>query len=199
MAMRYESVATMRMNPSMWANSTPVSSGRPSSWEAARTTWRTASPSDDSERWVVGSLVLPTGGNSTTGYVWSRNVERAAEIVTWSPSSSSVTAPGSSRRTMSVDRAGRNDTTAVVDADHLVGHRDGEVEVGAGDAQRVAAARQQQAEEHRGGAASPTHGAAGGGQHVDECVALGSELHGRRSFRERALLVISRGKGTWER
>ena len=78
MAMRYESVATMRMDPSTRDTSTPVSSGRPSSWEAARTTWRTASPSAVSDSCVVGSLVLPTGGNSTTGYVWSLNVERAA-------------------------------------------------------------------------------------------------------------------------
>ncbi len=65
--MRYESVATMRRAPSTRDTSTPVRSGRPSSCEAARTTWRTASPRADSESWVIGSLVLPTGGNSTTG------------------------------------------------------------------------------------------------------------------------------------
>ena len=67
MAIRYESVATMRSDPSTRDTSTPVSSGRPSSCDAARTTWRTASPRADSESCVIGSLVLPTGGNSTTG------------------------------------------------------------------------------------------------------------------------------------
>ena len=105
--MRYESVATMRIDPSTLDTSTPVNRGRPSSCDAARTTWRTASPSAVSDSWVVGSSVLPTGGNSTTGYVWSLKVERAALMVMWSPSSAKVTAPGSSRRTMSVEsRAG---------------------------------------------------------------------------------------------
>ena len=66
-AMRYESVATMRSVPSTRETRTPVSNGRPSSCDAALTTWRTASPSAVSDSWVVGSLVLPTGGNSTTG------------------------------------------------------------------------------------------------------------------------------------
>ena len=106
-AMRYESVATMRMEPSTRDTSTPVSRGRPSSCDAARTTWRTASPRAVSDSWVVGSSVLPTGGNSTTGYVWSLKVDRAALMVMWSPWSANVTAPGSRRRTMSVDsRAG---------------------------------------------------------------------------------------------
>ena len=65
--MRYESVATMRSDPSTRDTRTPVNKGRPSSCEAARTTWRTASPNAVSDSWVVGSLVLPTGGNSTTG------------------------------------------------------------------------------------------------------------------------------------
>ena len=104
MAMRYESVATRRIVSSMCDTSTPVSKGRPSSCDAARTTWRTASPSAVSEMRDVGSLVLPTGGNSTTGYVCSLKVDRAAEMVMWSPSSANVTAPGSNRRTMSVDR-----------------------------------------------------------------------------------------------
>ena len=65
--MRYESVATMRMDPSTRENRTPVRRGRASSWEAARTTWRTASPRACSGSWVVASVVRPTEGNSTTG------------------------------------------------------------------------------------------------------------------------------------
>ena len=57
----------MRMDPSTRDNKTPVSRGRASSWEAARTTWRTASPSAASGSWVVASVVRPTAGNSTTG------------------------------------------------------------------------------------------------------------------------------------
>ena len=71
----------MRVDPSTREIRTPVSRGRPSSCDAARTTWRTASPSAVSDNWVVGSSVLPTGGNSTTGYVWSLKVERAALMV----------------------------------------------------------------------------------------------------------------------
>ena len=94
-------------DPSTRDTSTPVNRGRPSSCDAARTTWRTASPSAVSDSCVVGSSVLPTGGNSTTGYVCSLKVERAALMVMWSPWSANVTAPGSSRRTMSVEsRAG---------------------------------------------------------------------------------------------
>ena len=78
---------------------------------------------------------------------------------------------------------GRNDTTSVVDPDHLVGHLDREVEVGSGHAQRVARARQEQAQEHRRRAAAPSDGAACRCQHLDECIALGSELHRRQSFR----------------
>ena len=106
--MRYESVATMRsaaVDPGhehAGQQRPAVVVGRGAHHLAHRFT-----QVPDSESCVVGSLVLPTGGNSTTGYVCSLKVDRAAVMVMWSPSSANVTAPGSSRRTMSVEsRAG---------------------------------------------------------------------------------------------
>ena len=88
----------------------------------------------------------------------------------------------------------RNDTTSVVDPDDLPGHLDREVEVGPGHRQRIPVTRQQQAQQHRGGAAAASHGPARGGQHVDECIALGSELHRRLSFREFSQSFIVEGE-----
>ena len=88
----------------------------------------------------------------------------------------------------------RNHTTPVVDPDHLAGHLDREIEVRAGDRQGVPVTREEQAEEHRRGAASASDGPARGGQHVDECIALGSELHRRLSFREFSQSFILEGE-----
>ena len=171
-------------DPSTWDTSTPVSSGRPSSCEAARTTWRTASPkavSDSCGRGLARlahrrelhdriGVELERGAGGGDGDVVPLVRERHR---------ARLEPPHDVGR-----EPRRNDTTSVVDPDDLVGHLDREIEVGAGDAQRVPGARQQQAQEHGRGATAPTDGTAGGGQHLDECVALGSELHRRQSFRE---------------
>ena len=62
-------------------------------------------------------------------------------------------------------------------------------------AQRVPVTVQQEAEEHRGGATAAADGTARRGQHLDQCIALGSELHRRRSFREVPQSFIVRGRG----
>ena len=87
---------------------------------------------------------------------------------------------------------GRNDTTSVIDPDDLVGHLDREVEVGPRHAQGVARAGQEQAEQHRRRATAPSDGTAGRCQHLDECIAFGSELHRRQSFREVPQPLIAR-------
>ena len=73
--------------------------------------------------------------------------------------------------------SGRNDTTSVLDPDDLVGDLDRQIEVGARHAQRVSGAGEQETEQHRRRSATSSDGATGRGQHLDECVALGSELH----------------------
>ena len=111
-----------RIEPSAADNRTPVSRGRASSCEAARTTWRSAFGQRRRGQSARGlGRCGPTAGNSTTGKVRRLKRERAAEISIWSSSASKVTAPGSSERTMSVERRGRNDTRAVVDADDFFG------------------------------------------------------------------------------
>ncbi len=86
----------------------PGEQGRASSVEAARTTWRRPSASvgpgqgDGGPARRAGTL-----GNSTTGKARRPKRDRAAEISTFSSPASTVTAPGSSDRTMSAaSRAG---------------------------------------------------------------------------------------------
>ncbi len=104
MARRYESVATSRVPPASAATNTPVSKGRASSFEAARTTWRNASASAGAGTVTWSGRGSASTGKSSTGYVRTTKRDRAAEISTSSSPPSKVTAPGSSDRTMSATR-----------------------------------------------------------------------------------------------
>ena len=115
MASRYESVATSRIPLPSAAISTPVSRGRASSLDAARTTWRRALARLAAGRKVAGLGGSGSEGKSSTGKVRRLNRDRAAPISTLSPSDSMVTAPGSSDRTMSASSlAGATHTPSVI-------------------------------------------------------------------------------------
>src|SRR3984957_6183367 len=88
----------------------------------------------------------------------------------------------------------RNYTTPAVAPERLAGHEDREIKVGPGHGQRIPVTGQQQAQQHRGRAAAASYGTARRGQHVDECIALGSELHRRLSFREFSQSFIVEGE-----
>ena len=119
-------------DPSTRETRTPVSSGRPSSWEAARTTWRTASPSAASDSCVVGSLGLAHRrelDDRIGPQLEGRAGRRDGDVV-------ALVGEGHRARlepAHDVGREpGRNHTTSVVDPDDLVGHLDRQVEVGPG-------------------------------------------------------------------
>ena len=61
-ASRYESVATILRPSSSDAMSTPVSTARASSVDAARTTWRSASPT-----WLLVSVTGSASGSTWAG------------------------------------------------------------------------------------------------------------------------------------
>ena len=120
------------------AISTPVSSGRASSCEAARTTWRTAlgqgRPAGRSGR-VRRSRPPPgTPPPGTCGGLKRRAGRGDLDVL---PVVREGHRARLQRRTMSVGEPGRDDTTPVVDPDDLVGHVDRQVEVGPGDRQAV--------------------------------------------------------------
>ena len=66
-------------------------------------------------------------------------------------------------------------------ARHLQLHGDGEVEVGAGDPQRVAGELGPHTGEHRKGPASAGHGAPGSAERLDEDITFATKLHDPRS------------------
>ena len=192
--MRYESVATIRRVPSTRETRTPVSSGRPSSWEAARTTWRTASARAVSESCGgrVARLAHRRELHHRVGLEFEGGPGRGDRDVV------PVVGEGHRPRLQTPHdvggEPGRNDTTPVVDPDHLVGHLDRQVEVGSCHAQQISRACQEQAQKHRGRAATASDGAAGRCQHLDEHVAFGSELHRRQSFPEVPQPFIAEGE-----
>jgi hypothetical protein len=103
-ARRYESVATNLVPEPSAATSTPVRSGRASSFDAARTTCRRASDNAAAGSVTWSGRGSGRTGKSSTAKVRTTNFERAAEISTSSSPPSNVTAPGSSDRTMSTAR-----------------------------------------------------------------------------------------------
>ena len=183
MAIRYESVATIRMDPFTRDNRTPVRSGRASSWEAARTTWRTASPRAASGRWVVASVDLPDSRklhDRVRPQFEVRPGRRNRDVVVI------VGERHRSRLQPSHDvggESGRDDTASVLDPDHLFGDLDRKVEIRSCDRKHISRAREQEAGQHRGGGGACAHGTTSGCQHVDQCISLGSELHRSLSFR----------------
>ena len=165
-------MATRRIDPSSSVSSTPVSSGRASSVEAARTTWRSPSATMGAGSITAGSSPTATAGNSTAGNARSPKRERAAEISTFSSAPSTVTAPDSSDRTMSTAKPRRHHALAVFEADDLELHPDGQVQIGPGDHQGVPRTPQQQPREHRRGDRAAAGRPAGGREGLDERVAF---------------------------
>ena len=104
MASRYESVATRRSPPSCAASNTPVRIGRASSFDAAGTTWRSAS--DNAAAPTVTPFVGTSGSRGKSFADNVRNVvaNRPASMCASSPTSSTVTVSASRRARMSANR-----------------------------------------------------------------------------------------------
>ena len=79
--------------------------------------------------------------------------------------------------------ASRNDARSVLDTDHLFGDLDREIEIRSCDRKHISRAREKKPGQHRGGGGACTYGTTSRGQHVDQCISLGSELHRSLSFR----------------
>ena len=158
----------------------PVRIGRASSVLAARTTWRSASPTRRrSQRDRIGrrlrlhGVVVEASGRTA-------NCERPPEIVTssagWLDSSTS-TAPAGSERTMSAtSRAGTTTAPSTIAADRDR-QLDRQLEVGTGDRQLVTASSRRRPDEHRQRPRSAGRRPPSGGQRFGEDVTFATELH----------------------
>ena len=76
-----------------------------------------------------------------------------------------------------------NDTCSVINTDDFLGHLDSEIQIRTGDRKHISGARQEKARQHRRRCCSCTNRSSSGSQHLNECIALGSELHEVLSFR----------------
>ena len=170
-------MATNRTPLPSAAMSTPVSRGRASSLEAARTTWRSAPARLLAGRNVAGWGGSGSVGKSSTGKVRRLNRDRAAPISTFSPSDSMVTAPGSSDRTMSARSLAGRHADPVGDPDGLGRGVHGQIEIGARPPPGGFPADSIRTPLEGHGRGTRTDGTAGSGEHLHQGVTLASKLH----------------------
>ena len=178
-ASRYESVATSRSPSASAVTSTPVRIGRASSPEAAGTTWRRAAASSPASSVTPSAPARGGGGTRRRETPAARTPSAEAVMRACSPSTSTSTAPlGSDLHDIGRPgaRAGRRPRPRAV---HAVAdrHRDRQLEVVAGERQRVTLELGADPGQDRQCTAAAGGGPSRGAERLDEDVSLASELH----------------------